>query len=474
MYNYLTNLNNNYIFIIFIILFLKNIYFNNIYFLLIWILVFLKINFKLIDLIALHNTLFIYHPISLYITVIILLFVVKREKKYLNLIYILCWFSFILGGYWASQEFNWGGWWNWDALEMGILFTLIYLLIKIHVNWNFFLCKYTNTLIILFFSSYWIFNKLGLTISIHSFVKNTFFLKYMHILYLCFFVTYLAFLSIWTIILLLQLKLVWINIYTFKLIFLFLFFYYLNDKKIKIKYIKNLHKFIFLLIYVFGFINYNNITFYKLTQFTTIFYTYSFNLYKIITHWQTMSFLNILKKEFFFFKFINTHIINYGWIFNLSNNFSTSSWILTVIMLKKYTKYYTKLHKKRIFNKSIITFNYINNINILKKKKIIFLYFYKTFFVKFKFFRKLRKLLKKKLKKKYLQIFFFCKPNFLIHEKFKNARMGKGKGSPTIWVFQPNITNPTFIFKNFSIKRAILLKRYIQRYFNPYILMKLI
>jgi hypothetical protein len=50
--------------------------------------------------------------------------------------------------------------------------------------------------------------------------------------------------------------------------------------------------------------------------------------------------------------------------------------------------------------------------------------------------------------------------------------MGKGKGSPTIWVFQPNITNPTFIFKNFSIKRAILLKRYIQRYFNPYILMK--
>lgn len=101
-------------------------------------------------------------------------------------------------------------------------------------------------------------------------------------------------------------------------------------------------------------------------------------------------------------------------------------------MLKKYTKSFTKLHKKRIFNKSILTFNYINNINFLKKKKNIYIYFYKTFFIKFKFFRKLRKLLKKKLKKKYIQVYFFCKPNFLIHEKFKNARMGKGKGSPTI------------------------------------------
>lgn len=104
----------------------------------------------------------------------------------------------------------------------------------------------------------------------------------------------------------------------------------------------------------------------------------------------------------------------------------------SVIMLKKYTKYFTKLHKKRIFNKTIFTFNYISNINIFKKKPLIYIYFYKTFFLKFKFFRKLRKLLRKKLKKKYLKVFFFCKPNFLIHEKFKNARMGKGKGSPTI------------------------------------------
>lgn len=369
MYNYLTNLNNNYLFIICVIIFLKNIFYNNIYFLFIWILVFLKINFKLINLIALHNNLFIYHPISLYITVIILFFSLKSEKKYLNLIYLVCWFSFILGGYWASQEFNWGGWWNWDALEMGILFTLIYFLIKIHLNWHFFLCKYMNTSIILFFCLYWIFNKLGLTISIHSFVKNTFFLKYMYILYLCFVIIYKSLLLKLTILLLLQLKLVWINVYIFKIISLIISLYYFNNVKIKLKYTKYLHKFIFLLIYVFGFININNLTFYKLTQLTTMFYTYSFNLYKIATHWQITHFLNIVEKKFFFFKFVNTHVINFGWILNLSNNFSLSSWILTVIMLKKYTKYYTKLHKKRIFNKSIITFNYINNINILKKKK---------------------------------------------------------------------------------------------------------
>ena len=146
----------------------------------------------------------------------------------------------------------------------------------------------------------------------------------------------------------------------------------------------------------------------------------------------------------------------------------------SVIMLKKYTKYFTKLHKKRIFNKTIFTFNYISNINIFKKKPLIYIYFYKTFFLKFKFFRKLRKLLRKKLKKKYLKVFFFCKPNFLIHEKFKNARMGKGKGSPTIWVFLPNTTTPTLIFKNFSYNRAILLKKYVSTYLNKHLLMKLI
>lgn len=146
----------------------------------------------------------------------------------------------------------------------------------------------------------------------------------------------------------------------------------------------------------------------------------------------------------------------------------------SIIMLKKYTKYYTKLHKKRIFNKTIITFNYINSINIFKKKPLLYVYFYRTFFIKFKFFRKLRKLLKKKLKRKYFKVFFFCKPNFLIHEKFKNARMGKGKGSPTIWVLIPNVTTPALIFKNFSVNRAYLLKQFLKIYLNKYLIMKMI
>jgi len=64
-------------------------------------------------------------------------------------------------------------------------------------------------------------------------------------------------------------------------------------------------------------------------------------------------------------------------------------------------------------------------------KKIFFLFFYRTIFIKMKFFKKFRKKFKKKFKKKRLFFEFFCKPNFLIHEKFKNSRMGKGKGSPT-------------------------------------------
>lgn len=474
LYNYLTNFHNNYIFILNLLCIIILFFFNKIYYIWIWMLIFFKLKLKFINIIALHNSLFVYHPISLYITLIILFCYLKHEKKIIITTNYIIWVSFILGGYWASQEFNWGGWWNWDSLEMGILFTLIYFLFKIHLPLNTYLLKFFNLNILFYFICYWMFNKLGLTISIHAFVKNNFFYKYINFIYIFINFYYTSKLKLMTIILLIQLKFILINVNFFKFLFSIIFLYYFNYINIKYKIIKYIHKIFFICLYLFSLLNINNLTFYKITTTQQIFNSYSFTNYKILIQLKCICFINSIYKDFFFFKFFNFNILNFGWNLTLFNIFSNSIWVLIFIMLKKYTKYYTKLHKKRIFNKSIITFNYINNINILRRKKIIFIYFYKTFFIKFKFFRKLRKLLKKKLKKKYLQIFFFCKPNFLIHEKFKNARMGKGKGSPTIWIFQPNLTHPTFIFKNFSIKRAFLLKKYIQRYFNPYLLMKLV
>lgn len=38
----------------------------------------------------------------------------------------------LLGGVWAQQELNWGGWWGWDVVEVGSLFYLAYSTSCIH------------------------------------------------------------------------------------------------------------------------------------------------------------------------------------------------------------------------------------------------------------------------------------------------------------------------------------------------------
>lgn len=101
-------------------------------------------------------------------------------------------------------------------------------------------------------------------------------------------------------------------------------------------------------------------------------------------------------------------------------------------MLKRYKIQYKKLQKKRIFDKTIIFFqNFLLNSNEFFQK-LFFLYFYRTTLIKLKFVKKFKKRFRKPLKRKHLRLYFFCKPNYLVHQKFKNARMGKGKGSPLL------------------------------------------
>ena len=111
-------------------------------------------------------------------------------------------------------------------------------------------------------------------------------------------------------------------------------------------------------------------------------------------------------------------------------------------MLKRYNKTFKKLQKKRIFDKTIITFLLWLNFKHFSLKTTYYLFFYRTFFIKFRFFKKLRRVFRKWLKRRRLKIFFFCHPNFLVHSKFKNARMGKGKGAPQYWIYKANPYKP--------------------------------
>lgn len=141
-------------------------------------------------------------------------------------------------------------------------------------------------------------------------------------------------------------------------------------------------------------------------------------------------------------------------------------------MLKKYKTQYKKLQKKRIFNKTIIFFQKWDDLHITFFKRLLFLYFYRTLFIKLKFFRRFRKKFRKIFKKKKLFFFFNCKPNFLIHEKFKNSRMGTGKGSPHMWVYRPLIRKPFAIFSTLNVKRLNNILKYLKKYLNKYIFVK--
>ena len=81
--------------------------------------------------------------------------------------------ALLLGSLWAQQEANWGGWWNWDIIEMISLYTCLYTTACLHcsVNRLIKLYKIVNFWPIMFILIY-ILSRLNIIESIHSFVSS--------------------------------------------------------------------------------------------------------------------------------------------------------------------------------------------------------------------------------------------------------------------------------------------------------------
>jgi hypothetical protein len=147
---------------------------------LIYLMVFSK-TLKYIN-IPLSNTLFIIHPnllILCFCFLLLTLINVKTISPHMQLIFLLN--SLFLGGYWALQELNWGGWWNWDSIEMYVFYITLFYLSYFHKYLKQLPYTFKQTHLIYFlvlnFLLYFLLNRLGVTISIHRFVKSNF-LKY--------------------------------------------------------------------------------------------------------------------------------------------------------------------------------------------------------------------------------------------------------------------------------------------------------
>jgi len=169
-------------------------------------------NYYLINL-NLLNGLFIIHPVFIYLCLInyfiivtiynewvqkysintnvrwnvlsYLLYTLLQINKYLysSMYYILV--AILLGSWWAMQELNWGGWWEWDLVEIINLYYLLLLLFFIHQNIVFLLKSFNkfinNTIIVMVFI---LLVRYNLIHSIHNFINSTEFIQFYNYFFL--------------------------------------------------------------------------------------------------------------------------------------------------------------------------------------------------------------------------------------------------------------------------------------------------
>lgn len=162
---------------------------------------------------SLINGLLIIHPIYIYLTYILIYIYIfhntyfntavnlKNFKKKINkkivLISYYSLFAIFLGSYWAQQELNWGGWWNWDYVELIALIFFILVIFLIHNKgvYNYmdiFFLKFKYILYILIF---YIIVRCDILNSVHSFNSFKVLDKYIQYVYILF---VLIFINMWS------------------------------------------------------------------------------------------------------------------------------------------------------------------------------------------------------------------------------------------------------------------------------------
>lgn len=151
------------------------------------------------------NGLFIIHPILIYLFLInyivivtifndliykyfydnninllkYLLYLLSLTVSFLyNSIYFIA-TAIILGSWWATQELNWGSWWEWDLVEIINLYYLLLLIFFLHQNILFLLKSYNkfiNNIIIITIFIFLV--RYNLIHSIHNFINSSEFIQF--------------------------------------------------------------------------------------------------------------------------------------------------------------------------------------------------------------------------------------------------------------------------------------------------------
>jgi hypothetical protein len=165
--------------------------------------------------IALLNGVLNIHPWLIYILYTYIIYILtdfskKSNKK--NIMSRVFWKNFakyiyffisssaiLLGGYWAFQELSWGGWWNWDIVELISIYVFYIIISYLHKKYyHLIFLKNFNYMIILSILSSILIIKFNTIPSIHSFIisgKYKIFVYKYFILYIFIYIYLLLFIK---------------------------------------------------------------------------------------------------------------------------------------------------------------------------------------------------------------------------------------------------------------------------------------
>ena len=134
---------------------------------------------------------------------------------------------------------------------------------------------------------------------------------------------------------------------------------------------------------------------------------------------------------------------------------------------KKYPNLFKKQHKKRsLFIKKKNLYKFSSKQNKSTNIKFIILSTQNSCILPKNFISFFRKHFRKFLKKKKILCFFKLCVNYIISTKPKNSRMGKGVGSIKRFSFKLKKKQSFLILKNYGIKRANTLAKYLTKRLN--------
>lgn len=377
---------------------------------------FFNLNYNCLNSInlTLVNGLILIHPVCIYFTYLCIIlhylfwkynynflnYCINLLKSFLLIFLFTSLIAVILGGWWAQQELNWGGWWNWDYVEVIAFIFFLKSVILSHTsiinNYNFILTL--NPTILFNLVIFFLLIRVDFLNSIHSFSSITitqsgmcFFLLFFLNWFLFFLKKKYDFYKKFKLISFFLKKnrkflnffLIINNVFISYILISVVYFYFFNFKFLDlIKFIKFL-TYIYMLIF---FIKYSDKTLIQIFIFLIYIVLFSLNFLFFlffIYYIYVQFYFNRLKKFNFFEKMYYIHYIVYIFIFYAFINYSS------VYKTDIFTSFNLIFINNQFINinceSSVISLNsiYIYNENLYNfKYKLLFnfLSFYETIY----------------------------------------------------------------------------------------------